>query len=108
DRKNVLDEKTGLLKGESSFLDWREQTYPYWMEPVDIFESINLGTNAVHYQAYRVLSEMATELGEFKTAQQYQKLSASIKEAINRHLWMEEKGYYAQYLYGRRHKIISP
>lgn len=108
DRKNVLDEKTGLLKGESSFLDWREQTYPYWMEPVDIFESINLGTNAVHYQAYRVLSEMATELREFKTAQQYQKLSASIKEAINRHLWMEEKGYYAQYLYGRRHKIISP
>ncbi|MDD5186268.1 MAG: hypothetical protein PHS84_13495, partial [Paludibacter sp.] len=33
------DPGTGLVKGESSFLDWREQTYPRWMQPVDIFES---------------------------------------------------------------------
>ena len=35
---NAFDENTGLVKGESSFLDWREQTYPEWMEPADIYE----------------------------------------------------------------------
>jgi len=47
----AYDAGTGLVKGESSFLDWREQTYPKWMQPADIYESENLGTNAVHYQA---------------------------------------------------------
>ncbi len=50
DLKNVYDNITGMVRGESSFLDWREQTYPKWMQPADIFESENLGTNAVHYQ----------------------------------------------------------
>ncbi|MGH2566049.1 MAG: hypothetical protein ACRDE5_16140, partial [Ginsengibacter sp.] len=47
----AYDATTGLVRGESSFLDWREQTYPKWMQPADIFESECLGTNAVHYEA---------------------------------------------------------
>ena len=58
DRHNAFDKLTGLVKGESSFLDWREQTYPKWMQPADIYESFNLGTNAVHFR-HRVLSLMA-------------------------------------------------
>ena len=53
------DPKTGLVKGESSFLDWREQTYPRWMQPADIYSSKNLGTNAVHYRALTVAGRMA-------------------------------------------------
>ena len=30
DRAHVFDEKDGLYRGEQSFLDWREQTYPKW------------------------------------------------------------------------------
>nr|MBD3622362.1 glycogen debranching protein [Sunxiuqinia sp.] len=51
DYKTLRDEQTGLYRGESSFLDWREQTYPWWMSNVDIYISENLGTNVVHYQA---------------------------------------------------------
>ena len=29
------------------------------MQPADIYRSQNLGTNAIHYAAYRVLAEMA-------------------------------------------------
>ncbi|MEO6829585.1 MAG: hypothetical protein ABI164_07220, partial [Acidobacteriaceae bacterium] len=39
DEHVVLDPATGLANGESSFLDWREQTYPRWMEPADIYAS---------------------------------------------------------------------
>ncbi len=108
DRHNAFDKLTGLVKGESSFLDWREQTYPKWMQPADIYESFNLGTNAVHFQASRVLSLMAKELRLSQDATVYEALANKIKQAINVHLWIPGKGYYGQYLYGRTSKILSP
>ncbi len=106
DLQTLFDNQSNLVKGESSFLDWRKQTYPVWMNGVDIFDSRCLGTNAVHAQAYYLLSEMATLLGE--DAQKYQALANRTKLAINNELWMEEKGYYAQYLYGRHGLMSSP
>lgn len=108
DLMNVYDDSTGLVKGESSFLDWREQTYPKWMQPADIFGSENLGTNAVHYQANRVLSEMAKLVNDTKSAAKYAKIAGRIKAGINKYLWMPEKGYYAQYIYGGNYKMVSP
>ncbi len=108
DLQNVYDPVTGMVKGESSFLDWREQTYPKWMQPADIFESECLGTNAVHYQANSILSEMATVLNEKAVAEKHKLIAEKIKKGINNYLWMPGKGYYAQFLYGRNFKIISP
>jgi len=108
DYKTVYDAATGLVRGESSFLDWREQTYPKWMQPADIYASMNLGTNAVHYEANRVLSRMAVRLQKKTEAAKYAAVAARIKTAINQHLWLPEKKYYAQYLYGRAYKINSP
>lgn len=108
DLKNAYDKETGLFKGESSFLDWREQTYPKWMQPVDIYESECLGTNAVFYQANIVLADMATALGDKQSAVKYKQIANGIKAGINKYLWLPEKGYYAQYLYGRNAKIVSP
>ena len=104
----AYDKVTGLVKGESSFLDWREQTYPAWMQPADIFESECLGTNAVHYEANIVLSQMALILKQPKIADKHAAIAEQIKNGINNYLWMPQKGYYAQYLYGRNYKIISP
>ncbi|MEP6949478.1 MAG: hypothetical protein ABI863_09395 [Ginsengibacter sp.] len=104
----VYDAVTGLVKGESSFLDWREQTYPKWMQPADIFQSECLGTNAVHYQANKVLSQMAAILKQQKIADKHAAIATQIKNGINKYLWLPEKGYYAQYLYGRNYKITSP
>jgi len=97
--------ETGLYKGESSFLDWREQTYPKWMSNMDIAESQNLGTNVVHFQAHKVLAKMAEALG--KDDSEYAERAEIIKAAINEQLWQEDKGYYAQYLYGRKYKNLS-
>jgi len=108
DMKVAYDPVTGLVKGESSFLDWREQTYPKWMQPADIYESETLGTNAVHYQANVILADMAALLSNTKVSAKYEANAAKIKAGINRHLWMNDKGYYAQYLYGRNFKIASP
>jgi hypothetical protein len=104
----AYDATTGLVRGESSFLDWREQTYPKWMQPADIFESESLGTNAVHYEANIVLAKMAFLLNDTAIAATHETLATQIKNGINKYLWMPAKGYYAQYLYGRNYKIISP
>lgn len=108
DMHNVYDAETGLVKGESSFLDWREQTYPKWMQPADIFESECLGTNAVHYQANVVLSEMAAILKQPSVAAKHAAVAQKIKNGINKYLWLPGKGYYGQFLYGRNFKMVSP
>ncbi len=106
DDKTVFDATTGMYSGESSFLDWREQTYPKWMSNMDIYVSQNLGTNVVHYQSNRILAEMAKIKGEDGT--KYEQRAAAVKKGINDYLWMADKGYYAQYLYGRPGLTVSP
>ena len=108
DRQNAYDASTGLVRGESSFLDWREQTYPRWMQPVDIYQSENLSTNAVHYQANLVLAQMAAKLGNPGVVAQHRRQAEAIKFAINQHLWQPDHGYYGQYLYGRTALSASP
>lgn len=108
DLENIRDNATGLMKGESSFLDWREQTYPEWMQPADIYESECLGTNVVHFVANTVLSEMASILGFESEEEKHKEVAAQIKAGINKYLWQEDKGYFGQYLYGRTFKILSP
>jgi hypothetical protein len=107
DALNAYDKVTGMVRGESSFLDWREETYPKWMQPADIYESECLGTNVVHYQVNKVLAAMAKLLKD-PAESTYTERAATIKKAITEHLWMADKGYYGQYLYGRTFKTLSP
>ncbi len=105
DLQTARDPHSGLFYGESSFLDWREQSYPRWMDPKDIYRSQCLGTNAVHFQTYRILSEMAEILG--KPADKYRRIAAEIRDGINRFMWQEERGYYGQFRYGRNYPALS-
>jgi len=108
DYKVCYDKETGLVKGESSFLDWREQTYPKWMEPADIFESLCLGTNAVHFKANKVAAGMAKKLNDVKSTAMFEAKAGSIQQGINNLLWQQDQGYYGQYLYGQTYKVLSP
>jgi alpha-L-rhamnosidase-like protein len=102
----VRDAETGLFNGESSFMDWREQSYPRWMQPADIYSSQNLGTNAVHYAAYRVLANMARALGE--PGASWDSVADGIQAGMTAHLWQPERGWYGEYRYGRTYLARSP
>ena len=106
DEKNVYDPVTGLVHGESSFLDWREETYPKWMQPADIYQSECLGTNVVHYQVNKVLANMARLMND-PDAGRYDTQANTIKNGIQKYLWHPAKGYYGQYLYGRNYLSLS-
>ena len=102
----VRDTRTGLFNGESSFMDWREQSYPRWMQPADIYQSQNLGTNAVHYAAYRTLADMARLLGE--PAARWDSIAAGVQQGMTHELWNADAGWFAQYRYGRVSNAWSP
>jgi hypothetical protein len=106
DLQNAVNQETKLMFGESSFLDWREQSYPRWMDPKDIYESQALGTNAVHCRTYQILAEMVNLCGD--NSERYLSMAEQIKSGINTQLWLNDKGYYGQYLYGRTFKSVSP
>lgn len=99
---------SGLVKGETSFIDWREQSHPKWMQTADIYSTESLSTSAVHAEAWKVLGLIADELGDKKVAEKARAQSAKIAQAINNELWMADKGYYAMYKYGRNNLILNP
>ncbi|HBD93725.1 MAG: hypothetical protein A2015_04500 [Spirochaetes bacterium GWF1_31_7] len=94
----VFDTAKNLFKGEQSFLDWREQTYPRWMTPGDIGESFALGTNVNHFIALSILSNMASTLGLSEDKNMWDRYKKLNQEGINTHLWSEEKNHWAAYL----------
>jgi hypothetical protein len=106
DQHAIFDAETGLATGETSFMDWREQSYPRWMEPRDIARSEAVGTNAVHYATYRILADMARALGEPST--RWTGTADQLRGAINTHLWQPRAGYYATYRYGRAFPSPTP
>ena len=108
DREAFYNTETGLVKGETSFIDWREQSHPRWMQCADIYNTETLSTSVVHAQAWKVLGDAAEILGHKKEAAEAFAESDKIAKAINDHLWMDDKGYYAMYLYGRDNLITNP
>ena len=107
DAKTVISEN-GLIKGETSFIDWREQSYPRWMQTADISQSEAMGTNVLYAAALNCASQMAEELGKKKEAEEFSKAADDLIKAINDTFWMEDKGYYGMYTYGRDNLILNP
>ncbi|MDE6443233.1 MAG: hypothetical protein K2K64_02255 [Muribaculaceae bacterium] len=107
DMKTVVSEN-GLIKGETSFIDWREQSYPKWMQTADISQSEAFGTNVLYAAALKCASEMAEVLGKKKEAEMLAKGSAELSAAIDKNFWMDDKGYHAMYTYGRDNLILNP
>lgn len=98
----------GAVNGETSFIDWREQSHPKWMQTVDIYASQAQSTGAVHVAALDVLSKIAAELGKKDDAAKYAEMSKSLNESIIKKFWMPEKGTLAMYTYGREYPIVNP
>lgn len=98
----------GLVRGETSFIDWREQSYPRWMQTADIYSSCAMNTAVVHAQGLKILSEIATELGENALAERYKTMGDKLSKAINDMFWIDDKGFYGMYYYGRNYPILNP
>ncbi|HJS91093.1 MAG TPA: hypothetical protein VJ738_14105 [Steroidobacteraceae bacterium] len=102
DRRYVFDPRIGLYRGETSFLDWREQSYPAWTahDVVFIAQSFALSTNVLHYEALELAAELARQRAERVPAARYAREAADLKEAINARFWRPDRGLYMSYIGG--------
>lgn len=98
----------GGVNGETSFIDWREQSYPKWMQTADIYASQAQGTGAVHVAALDVLSKIAEELGHGEEAKKYGDMSAELNRTLQEKFWNEGRGNFDMYSYGRAFPINNP
>ena len=101
DRQYAFDPALGLYRGETSFLDWREQTYPAWTADNVRFiaQSFALSTNVLHYQALQMAATLADKHGDSDAAA-YRAQAAALKAAINQHFWRADRGLYMSYIGG--------
>ncbi|HAT41520.1 MAG TPA: Six-hairpin glycosidase-like protein [Rheinheimera sp.] len=106
DRQYIFDPVMGLYKGETSFLDWREQTYPRWTANDTVFlgESYALSTNVLHYVALQRAAS-AAKTQEPDKAQQFADWAQALKQAINDHFWLPEQGLYASVVGERQNPV---
>ena len=76
-----------LIPGETSFIDWRNQSYPTWMSPAQIGASYAFGTNVLHYTARRILCRMLAAAGRPQEAEPYAEQAHQLAAAINHHFY---------------------
>jgi len=95
DRATIFDPEDGIYRGETSFLDWREQTYPEWTaaDVVHIGMSKALSTNLLHYQAFR----LAARLSQGAEATTYARQASELSAAIHQKFWKDDLGLFASY-----------
>lgn len=100
--------KNGLVCGETSFIDWREQSYPKWMQTADIYQSQAQNTNAVHVAALDILARIAEELGKPAESLRYQAAADRLRSAMVKKFWNKDKGLLMMYDYGRDFPMLNP
>ena len=105
-RAVLLDHRTGLIHGagytSAKPLGVRRMT---WMGYNDLFACMSLGNNILTAHAYWVLAAMGDELG---IKSDFPEEAQRFKDAINQHLWNEERGFYSSFLYGMAIPRQSP
>ncbi|RAQ42113.1 hypothetical protein AFGD_000829 [Aspergillus flavus] len=103
----------------SGELSWANVTWPKWQKQVDwIIGKVNNNTGLITFnagafigpqdggsavacaavQALTGAAEVATAIGDTKSASRYQRVAASIANAVNRHLWNDQLGAYSSSL----------
>ncbi|MDH0187418.1 Six-hairpin glycosidase-like protein [Stenotrophomonas sp. GD03993] len=106
DRAMVFDAQVGLYRGETSFLDWREQTYPDWTREDVRFigDSYALSTNVLHYQALRLAERLAGQRGDARAAN-YKAWADALAQQIDARFWREDIGQYMSYIGEAAHPV---
>ena len=100
DRHLVFDPTDGLYRGEQSFLDWREQTYPGWTRSnvLTIAMSKALSVNAANYFLLTHAADYARRLGHLDDEACYAGWANGLRAAVNRRFWDPAAGLYCTYL----------
>ncbi|WP_394850528.1 hypothetical protein LZC95_24110 [Pendulispora brunnea] len=96
--RDVFKPDSGLFGGCSSFME-SNSGYPKKYENTKtlLAQTKALSTNLLYYRGYVVAAKMAKLLNKPADVAEFEAKAEALKKAINDHLWMPEKGYYAYF-----------
>jgi len=99
DRYVAFDPRDGLYRGEQSFLDWREQSYPSWTVPdvANIASSKALSTNVAQLILLETGQALALETGDARAAV-FGAEADALRTAIRATFWLPDDQRYSAYL----------
>ncbi len=90
------DPVSGMLLGETSFEDWREQTYPDWMTPAQIHASHALSTNIIFKRALEIGLALAVDQQDIIYS--WPELIQRLDHNILNHFWNADLNAPASYV----------
>jgi hypothetical protein len=95
--RDAFNAKLGLFSGCSSFME-SDSAYPreYADNGEKLAKTCALSTCLLYYRGYLVAADAGQLLG--KDVEPLRAKAARLKDAINAHFWLPEKGYYAYYI----------
>ncbi len=94
----MLHKRGALIPGETSFIDWREQSYPAHLSMAEIGSSYAFGTNVLHYAALHIASAMLREQGKEQQARHYADRAAELGKDIQEHFWSRANMHYSMFI----------
>jgi hypothetical protein len=110
DRADVFDPRDGLYRGEQSFLDWREQSYPLWTKGYvsAIADGKALSTNVVHLLALVRAEQWARELGLSNEASRYAGWAQELRAQVRSRFLDPSTGLLASLRLGTAYPVTLP
>ena len=95
--RDAFDSKLGLFSGCSSFME-SDSAYPkaYADNGPKLAKTFALSTCLLYYRGYLVAASAGELLGE--NVRPLRQKAARLKDAINKHFWLPEQGYYAYFI----------
>jgi len=95
--RDAFNAKLGLFSGCSSFME-SDSAYPrqYADNGKKLAKTCALSTCLLYYRGYLVAADAGELLGE--DVKPLREKAGKLKDAINAHFWLPEKGYYAYYI----------
>ncbi len=99
DREEVFDAADGLFRGEQSFLDWREQSYPSWEVPNVQFIATckSLSNNLAHLALLELAAQLALEKGDARSAT-WAARADELRALLAVRFWLPEQQLFSAYL----------
>ena len=97
---------SGMLMGETSFEDWREQTYPPWMSAANIHSSHALSTNIIFKRALEI--GLVLENDNLDIIRSWPQLVQRLDQNIVQHFWNSTLDAPASYIMSTPALIPAP
>jgi len=91
----------GLMRGEMSFLDWREQSYPLATasQQTMLADSAALGTNMAHLAALRAAATLAEAVhGDPDSAATFTTWAEALQAAVDTGFWHDDLGGWSSWV----------